>query len=162
VPRVIRPRALPRSADGDDARASRRRTPPAELVALTRSITRGAPLAPVAELATTRRRWRLADDDARVLVEVVDDHVSAHSLGSSTSALAWREVEVELGGQGDPDLLDRVERRLLDAGVRRSDARSKLAKLLGDRLPAPVPRRGCAGGPRSARWCSRTCGSRPR
>ena len=53
--------------------------------------------------------------------------------------MSWREVEVELGGDGDPDLLDRVERRLLEAGVRRSDAGSKLARLLGDRLPAPAP-----------------------
>src|SRR6185503_13979689 len=42
-----------------DARAVRRRTPPAELVGLVRALTRGARLAPVAELATARRRWRL-------------------------------------------------------------------------------------------------------
>jgi CHAD domain-containing protein len=120
-----------------DARAVRRRTPPAELVGLVRALTRGARLAPVAELATARRRWRLTDDDGQVLVEVVDDHVSAHTLGASTSGMSWREVEVELGGHGDRQLLDQVERRLLDAGVRRSDARSKLARVLGDRLPAP-------------------------
>ena len=122
-----------------DARAVRRRTPPAELVGLVRALTRGARLAPVAELATARRRWRLTDDDGQVLVEVVDDHVSAHTLGSSTSGMSWREVEVELGGHGDVDLLDRVERRLLEADVRRSDARSKLGRVLGDRLPASKP-----------------------
>jgi CHAD domain-containing protein len=122
-----------------DARATRRRTPPAELVGLTRSVARGAALGPVAELTTTRRRWRLTDADGRVLVEVVDDHVSAHTLGAFTSGESWREVEVELGGDGDPDLLDRVERRLLKAGIRRSDARSKLARLLRGRLPAPAP-----------------------
>ena len=122
-----------------DARAVRRRTPPAELVGLVRALTRGARLAPVAELATARRRWRLTDDDGQVLVEVVDDHVSAHTLGSSTSGMAWREVEVELGGHGDVELLDRVERRLLEADVRRSDARSKLLRVLGDRLPASKP-----------------------
>jgi inorganic triphosphatase YgiF len=141
---------LPVGGDGrdevrvSDARAGRRRTPPAELVALTRSITRGVAVGPVAELTTRQRRWRLTDDDGRVLVEIVDDHVSAHTLGASTSGMSWREVEVELGGHGDPDLLDRVERRLLDAGIRRSDARSKLARLLGERLPAaaPAPRLG--------------------
>ena len=46
-------------------------------------------------------------------------------------------ADIELGDDGDPGLLDRVERRLLEAGVRRSDARSKLARLLGDRLPSP-------------------------
>ena len=122
-----------------DARAGRRRKPPAELVALTRVFTRGAALAPVAELATTRRRWRLTDADGRLLIEVVDDHVAAHTLGASTSGESWREVEVELGTDGDPGLLDNVERRLLDAGIRRSDAQSKLARLLGDRLPPPTP-----------------------
>ena len=78
-----------------DARAGRRRTPPAELVGLTRSVARGAALGPVAELTTRRRRWRLTDDDGRVLVEVVDDHVSAHTMGASTSGVSWREVEVE-------------------------------------------------------------------
>ncbi|MBV9922790.1 MAG: CHAD domain-containing protein, partial [Pseudonocardia sp.] len=92
-----------------------------------------------AQLSTTRRRWRMTDDDGRVLVEVVDDHVSAHTLGSATTGVSWREVEVELGGHGDADLLDRVERRLLKAGVRRSDARSKLARVLGDRLPLSEP-----------------------
>jgi inorganic triphosphatase YgiF len=122
-----------------DARATRRRMPPAELVALTRAITRGVRLEPVAELVTRRRRWRLSDEDGRVLIEIVDDQVAAHTLGASTSGMSWREVEVELGGNGDLDLLDRVERRLLKAGVRRSDARSKLARLLGERLPAPAP-----------------------
>jgi CHAD domain-containing protein len=135
---------LPVSEDSRDEvrvsgpRAARRRTPPAELVELTRALTRRVALGPVAELVTRRRRWRLADDDGQVLVEVVDDHVSAHTLGASTSGMSWREVEVELGGHGDPDLLDRVEQRLLEAGIRRSDARSKLARLLGDRLPEPV------------------------
>jgi hypothetical protein len=57
----------------------------------------------------------LADNDGQLLVEVVDDHVSAHTLGASTSGMSWREVEVELGGHGDRELLDQVERRLLDA-----------------------------------------------
>jgi hypothetical protein len=38
-----------------DPRALRRRKPPAELVGLVRALTRGARLAPVAELATARR-----------------------------------------------------------------------------------------------------------
>jgi hypothetical protein len=66
-----------------EARAGRR-TPPAELVALVRALTRGAALASVAELTTARRRWRLTDTARHVLVEVVevvDDHVSAHTLG---------------------------------------------------------------------------------
>jgi hypothetical protein len=56
----------------------------------------------------------------------------------ATSGVSWREVEVEVE-HGDPDLLDLVERRLLAAGVRRWDARSTLARVLGERVPAPAP-----------------------
>jgi hypothetical protein len=87
----------------------------------------------------------LTDHDGRVLVDVVDDHVTGHTLGASTSGLSWREVEVELSGDGDPVLLNRVEKRLLKAGVRRSDARSKLARLLGD--PVAEAGAGPADGP---------------
>ena len=41
-----------------------RRTPPAELTALTRVYTRGATLLPVVRLRTRRRRWPLADGTA--------------------------------------------------------------------------------------------------
>jgi inorganic triphosphatase YgiF len=110
-------------------------TPPAELVALTRATTRGTALQPVAELTTVRRQWRLSDDRGRDLIEVVDDHVTAHTLGEATDTVSWREVEVELAGHGDVELLDRVERRLGEAGVRRADASSKLARVLGERVP---------------------------
>jgi len=121
---------------------ARRRNPqpPIELVRLTRAITRGMPVEPVAELTTIRRQWRLTDDRGRDLIEVVDDHVTAQTMGAATEGSSWREVEVELGGHGDPDLLDRLERRLRKAGVRRSDAPSKLARVLGARIPA-TPRR---------------------
>lgn len=79
---------------------------PAELVALTRAFTRGTPLEPVAELTTHLRRWRLTDERGRDLVEVVDDHVTAQTMGATTEARSWREVEVELGDHGDPALLD--------------------------------------------------------
>jgi hypothetical protein len=75
------------------------RRPPAELVALTRVYTRDAALAPVAELTTRRRRWVLADSTGRSLAELVDDHVSARTMGEQTTTVAWREVEVELGEQ---------------------------------------------------------------
>ena len=77
-----------------------RRTPPAELTALTRVHTRGAEVAPVVRLRTRRRRWQLADDDGRPLAELVEDRVTAHTLGSDTEATSWREVEVELSEHG--------------------------------------------------------------
>ncbi len=112
---------------------------PAELAALTRAQARGAKLRPVASVTTTRRRWRLSDGDGEPVAEVVDDHVTAHTLGSQTTAKSWREIEVELVGRGNPELLDRVERRLGKAGIRRSGSASKLARLLGDQLPVRPP-----------------------
>jgi CHAD domain-containing protein len=65
---------------------------------------------------------------------VVDDAVSGHTLGAETSPRSWRELEVELKGDGSPQLLDAVEQRLRDAGIRRSHTASKLARLLTERL----------------------------
>ena len=115
---------------------------PQELLSLARSTTRDAPLAPVAVISTTRRRWRLRDVAGHTVIEVVDDQVTAGSVDDPGSATSWREVEIELGEHGDPELLDALERRLVNAGLHRSDAASKLARALGDRLPEPptVPR----------------------
>lgn len=113
------------------------RRPPAELVALTRVYTRGAPLAPVAELNTRRRRWVLADADGKALAELVDDQVTARSMGEQITTVSWREVEVELAEHGQLKLLDRIERRLLKVGARRAGFSSKLGRLLADRMPLP-------------------------
>jgi CHAD domain-containing protein len=131
------------------------RRPPAELVALTRVYTRGAELGPVAELATRRRRWVLADSTGRSLAELVEDDVKARTMGEQTTTVAWREVEVELGEHGQRKLLDRIERRLLKVGAQRAGSASKLGRLLADRLPpaatarpdkAPDKRTRSAGG----------------
>jgi CHAD domain-containing protein len=125
------------------------RTPPAELTALTRVHTRDAAVAPVVRLCTRRRRWRLADDDGRALAELVEDRVTAHTLGGDTSdtsdtsdtgAVSWREVEVELSEYGSVALLDQIEQRLLEAGAQRSGAASKLSRVLADRLRGDADR----------------------
>ncbi len=122
---------------------ARRRNPqpPDELTGLVRAFAHGGPLAPVAELSTVRRMWRLTDSEGHDLVAVIDDHVTARTLGEATETRTWREIEVELGDHGDTELLDRLERRLDKAGIHRSDAPSKLARILGQRLrrlpPAP-------------------------
>lgn len=113
-----------------------RRHPPAPLVALTRVHSRGAALVPVAQLTTRRRRWMLTDPDGHQIAELVDDRVSAHTMGEQTRALSWREVEVELAEHGQVELLDRIERRLLDAGAKRAGSRSKLGRLLAPEMPA--------------------------
>ena len=120
-----------------------RRTPPAELVSLTRLTARGGELAPVAQLNTHRRRWVLTDPRGRALAELVEDEVSGHTMGSETRATSWREIEVELGEHGGPELLDRIEKKLLKAGARRSASRSKLRRVLAEELP---PERDTAAG----------------
>ncbi|MDQ3764749.1 MAG: CYTH and CHAD domain-containing protein [Actinomycetota bacterium] len=112
-----------------------RRKPPAELVALTRVHTRGAALVPVAQLNTRRRRWVLAED-GQELAKLVEDRVTARTMGEQTRALSWREVEVELADHGQVELLDRIERQLLEVGVQRSKSRSKLGRLLAEEVSA--------------------------
>jgi CHAD domain-containing protein len=111
--------------------------PPEALVELTRVYTRGAELAPVAELTTHRRSWRLAGANGDELVELVDDYVVGRTMGEQTRTESWREIEVELADYGDAGLLDRIENWLLGLGVRRSPSKSKLGRLLADRLPPP-------------------------
>jgi CHAD domain-containing protein len=107
--------------------------PPRELRTDIAALVRGSPLGPVVRLRTTRSRVLLLDKRDRTLAEIAYDEVTAEP------GPQWQEIEVELV-DGGPELLDRVEQRLLDAGARRSDSPSKLARALGDRLtPAPLP-----------------------
>ena len=125
-----------------------RRTPPAPLRALTRVYTRGVPMLPVVRLSTSRRRWPLADRDGRAVAELVEDRVTAHTLGPETEATSWREIEVELTEQGSVELLDRIEEWLFEAGAQRSGSTSKLGRVLAGRLAAAEPPR--PGAPGSA------------
>jgi CHAD domain-containing protein len=141
---------LPVGGDSRDelrmpARSSRSE-PPAALVELIRVHSRGAALVPVAQLNTRRRRWVLTDPDGNPLAELVEDRVTAHTMGKQTRAVSWREVEVELAEHGQVDLLNSIERWLLDAGAQRSRSRSKLGRLLAEELSVPraAPRRGSA------------------
>jgi CHAD domain-containing protein len=120
--------------------------PPAALVELIRVHSRGAALVPVAQLNTRRRRWVLTGPDGNPLAELVEDRVSAHTMGDQTRAVSWREVEVELAEDGQVDLLNSIERWLLDAGAQRSRSRSKLGRLLAEELSTPraAPRSGSA------------------
>lgn len=111
--------------------------PPAPLVLLTRAAHRGAPLVPVVELDTARREWMLADSDGHPLATVTDDRVTGQTLAAPTSVTRWEEIEVELADRGTPEVLDRIEQALLDAGARRAGSWSKLGRVLADRLPPP-------------------------
>jgi CHAD domain-containing protein len=104
-------------------------TPPEELTRLLVGYTRGVPLVPVARIVTRRASWQLVDEAGTELAELTDDHVTAENLNESTED-KWRELEVELADAADDALLDRAEQRLRDAGLRRADYGSKLARVL--------------------------------
>ncbi|MFI0259902.1 CHAD domain-containing protein [Streptomyces sp. NPDC017056] len=77
--------------------------------------------------------------------------------GRMTVGVRWREIEVELVGDGAPGLLDAVEEAFAAAGVRPAGSASKLARALAETAPEePAPVR--AGGPRKPRKQPRTAG----
>jgi CHAD domain-containing protein len=142
---------LPAGADSrDEVRRplGRARKPPAPLVALSRAAHRDAPLRPVVELDTVRQEWTLTDAQGEAVATVTDDRVTARTLGAGsdggtavdTEPLEWAEIEVELVGQGTPEVLDRIEDALLRAGVHRSASASKLGRVLAERVPPGPPR----------------------
>ncbi|MEZ0073347.1 CHAD domain-containing protein [Planotetraspora sp. GP83] len=119
---------------------------PPELADLVLAYTRGARLAPVAQLETRRGVTRLLGDGGDLLVEIADDRVKGTVFGEEPTVHRWREVEAELK-DGDEDMLRRVGKRLRKAGASPSGSASKLARLLGD-IPArqvAEPATGSAG-----------------
>ena len=122
---------------------------PKELGRLVRAFTRGEALAPVAEISTVRHRVVLLDEAGGSLAEVVDDDVSASTLGSQTELSHWREIEVELTGGGQR-LLAAADKRLRRSGLRPAGRQAKLERALAGQLPLrngsrhPVPLRTAA------------------
>ena len=106
---------------------------PAELRSEVRAIIRDRELRPVARLRTERVETPLCDADGRTLALIAQDRVTAETDGTRQE---WQEVEVELV-DGGPELLDAVDRELRRAGATPAGGPSKLARALGDRLPAP-------------------------
>ncbi|MFF7007948.1 CHAD domain-containing protein [Streptomyces fimicarius] len=112
-------------------------TLPRSLAALLRSRVRHAELAPVVRLRSARDVHHLTAADGTLLAEVSVDRVRAERLageGSGTTA-AWTEIEVELADDGDPAVLDAVEKRLRKAGIRPAGSSSKLARALAETTP---------------------------
>ncbi|MFF1376650.1 CHAD domain-containing protein [Streptomyces sp. NPDC058308] len=124
-------------ADGvrDEVRAPLSDTVPRALAGLVRSRVRGAELVPVVRLLTARTRCHLLDASGALLAEVSVDRVLAERLAGGAGTVDWTEAEVELADGGDPALLDKVEKKLKKAGVRRSASTSKLARALDGTEP---------------------------
>ena len=86
-------------------------------------------LAPIATLTTRRAVRRLLDGNGHSLAELADDHVEAVTPDADREPVRWRELEIELV-TGERSLLDRVGRRLVDAGARPSTRGTKLAQVV--------------------------------
>ncbi|MEV6953282.1 CYTH and CHAD domain-containing protein [Streptomyces sp. NPDC051183] len=117
-------------------------TVPRALAALVRSRVRDSALQPQVRLVSSRRLSHLLDADGALLAELSTDRVRAER-GERTAS--WTEVEVELADGVDPALLDAVEQTFAAAGLRVSDAPSKLARALAETGGEPPTRPG--GGP---------------
>jgi CHAD domain-containing protein len=104
------------------------RTVPRPLADLVAAHVRDGRLVPVARLQTRRRVHRLVGPSGDVLAEIADDDV--HGEAVTGDGLSWRELEAELGA-GDRVLLDDIDRELRAAGAVRSEAASKLARVIG-------------------------------
>ncbi|WP_203186231.1 CYTH and CHAD domain-containing protein [Streptomyces pratensis] len=125
--------------------------PPA-LGELLRSRVRNTPVTPVVRILSARDVHHLLDEDGALLAEVSIDEVLAERLteeGHGTTS-AWTEMEVELADDGDPAVLDAVERRLRKAGVRPSAAPSKLSRALAETAPGKRRTKKKRASPRTA------------
>ncbi|MEU6671720.1 CYTH and CHAD domain-containing protein [Streptomyces sp. NPDC046727] len=114
----------------DEIQAPLSDTVPEEIAALVRCRVRDSALAPLVRLRSARDLRHLVDAEGTLLAEASVDTVTAERLTGTGGAAQWTEIEVELADGGDPDLLDRLEKRLRKAGVRPSTSPSKLARAL--------------------------------
>lgn len=118
------------------------RTVPEQLRRMVRVHSGGAALRPVAEISTERTVRRLVDATGQVLAEVADDRVTARRLvtagepDTAGAPMSWREIEVELVG-GAAELLDAVDARLQERGLREAAGPSKLAHVLDGAQASP-------------------------
>ncbi|GHJ39098.1 CHAD domain-containing protein [Streptomyces sp. TS71-3] len=108
---------------------------PGELVELSLSRTRGAPLRPVVRIRSTRSLRHLLDAEHAILAELSMDAVRAEALLDGGGHTGWTEMEVELPGDGDPVLLDGIEAVLRENGVDRAQSPSKVARALAETTP---------------------------
>lgn len=119
---------------------------PEELLDTVRAIVRDRPLVAVARIATARDVTMIYAHGGAPLAEFCDDRVTTSALdtadGSVLSEQSWREWELELVDgtiEDGTEVLERLGRRLHDAGATPAAHGSKLAKTLGTAAPRPEP-----------------------
>lgn len=96
---------------------------------------RSSPLQPVARMQTLRRRTMVVSAEGKPLADVVDDEVSV--FDGRHVALRFREVEAELVGDADEELLQEIVARMRAAGAGAPDPTPKVMRALGPRATGP-------------------------
>ncbi len=115
--------------------------PPAAAVELVRGFVRDEALHVRVRMTTIRRRTELHDSGGRLIGGVVDDAVSV--LDDGRPPASFRELEVEIGDEMTPTLLDALVERLRQAGAGAPDQTAKYIRALGSHAPlapeVPIP-----------------------
>lgn len=115
-------RSLPLDASSED-------TPPEEFACHVARLTGDEPLRPICRVRTTRVERRLDGADGPI-AHLCDDRVSTENLLDSRLDQRWRELEVELTGDGTTDFLEGVTEHLLGLGIPQVSIASKLKTAL--------------------------------
>jgi CHAD domain-containing protein len=108
-------------------------SPPAAAVELVRAFVRSGALHESVRMTTLRRRTELHASDGHLIGGVVDDAVSVHNGAASTSG--FRELEVEIGEEMTPSLLDALVERLRQAGAGAPEQTAKYIRALAPTAP---------------------------
>lgn len=124
APFLVRPEVV-FEGDGD--------SPPPAAVELVRGFVRDAQLRPRVHMTTVRRRTGLHDSGGRMLGGVVDDAVSV--VNGDNRGSSFRELEVEIGDETTPALLDALVERLRQAGAGARDQTAKYIRALAPASP---------------------------
>jgi CHAD domain-containing protein len=112
--------------------------PPDAALRLVASFTRTEPVSAAATLTTDRRATRFVRDDASLVAELVDDRVSATTtVASGGHDSSFREIEVELGADTDPDAISLLVERLESIGCVPGGDTPKFVRAIGPQAAGP-------------------------
>ncbi|MEU3626280.1 CYTH and CHAD domain-containing protein [Amycolatopsis coloradensis] len=109
---------------------------PGALAKLVRAHTLGAKLVQAAHLRTERTSYALLDAEGRELATLTDDVVTGEAGGEKAHLDRWREIEIELSPGTGLEVLDSLDRAVVNAGAERSRWPSKLRRLTDELVPS--------------------------